>query len=165
MVVVGVGIGLVMQVVVMATQNAVDRRDLGIATGTVSFFRSVGGSFGVAVFGAIFTCRLAGELARRLPADVLARARASGGGSATRSLSPRSLDALPASVRDGFVQAFSHALTATFRYAVPCILVAFLITWLLREQPLRETTRADDPARELAAGAAPGTAEPDAFTG
>jgi EmrB/QacA subfamily drug resistance transporter len=165
MVVVGVGIGLVMQVVVMATQNAVDRRDLGIATGTVSFFRSVGGSFGVAVFGAIFTSRLAGELARRLPADVLARARASGGGSATRSLSPRSLDALPASVRDGFVQAFSHALTATFRYAVPCILVAFLITWLLREQPLRETTRADDPARELAAGAAPGTAEPDAFTG
>ena len=73
MVVVGVGIGLVMQVVVMATQNAVDRRDLGIATGTVSFFRSVGGSFGVAVFGAIFTSRLAGELARRLPADVLAR--------------------------------------------------------------------------------------------
>jgi hypothetical protein len=150
-----------MQVVVMATQNAVDRRDLGVATGTVSFFRSVGGSFGVAVF----TSRPAGELARRLPADVLARARASGGGSATRSLSPRSLDALPASVRDGFVQAFSHALTATFRYAVPCILVAFLITWLLREQPLRETTRADDPARELAAGAAPGTAEPDAFTG
>jgi MFS family permease len=75
MIVVGIGIGLVMQVVILATQNAVDRRDLGIATGTVSFFRSVGGSFGVAIFGAIFTNRLAGELARRLPADVLARAR------------------------------------------------------------------------------------------
>jgi EmrB/QacA subfamily drug resistance transporter len=165
MVVVGIGIGLVMQVVIMATQNAVDRRDLGIATGTVSFFRSVGGSFGVAVFGAIFTSRLTSELARRLPADVLARARASGGGSATSSLSPKALDALPPSLREGFVQAFSHALTATFRYAVPCILVAFLITWLLKEQPLRQTTRADDPARELAAGTAPGTAEPDAFTG
>jgi hypothetical protein len=62
------------------------------------------------------------------------------------------------------VQAFSHALTATFRYAVPCILVALAIAWLLKEQPLRETTRADDPARELAAGSAPGTAEPGAFT-
>jgi EmrB/QacA subfamily drug resistance transporter len=164
MVVLGIGIGLVMQVVILATQNAVDRRDLGIATGTVSFFRSVGGSFGVAVFGAIFTSRLAGELARRLPADVLARARASGG-SAVGSLSPRALDALPASLRSGFVEAFSNSLTATFRYAVPCILVAFLVTWLLREQPLRTTTRADDPARELAAGAAPGTAEPDAFPG
>ena len=51
MIVVGIGIGLVMQVVIMATQNAVDRRDLGIATGTVAFFRSVGGSFGVAAFG------------------------------------------------------------------------------------------------------------------
>jgi hypothetical protein len=48
---------------------------------------------------------------------------------------------------------------------VPCILVAFLVTWLLREQPLRTTARADDPARELAAGAAPGVAEPDAFIG
>jgi EmrB/QacA subfamily drug resistance transporter len=164
MVVLGIGIGLVMQVVILATQNAVDRRDLGIATGTVSFFRSVGGSFGVAVFGAIFTSRLVGELARRLPADVLARARASGG-SAVGSLSPRALDALPASLRSGFVEAFSNSLTATFRYAVPCILVAFLVTWLLREQPLRTTTRADDPARELAAGAAPGAAEPDAFPG
>ncbi len=96
MIVVGIGIGLVMQVVVMATQNAVDRRDLGTATGAVSFFRSVGGSFGVAAFGAIFTSRLTGELAKRLPADVLARARASGGGSATSSLSPKALDALPA---------------------------------------------------------------------
>ena len=63
------------------------------------------------------------------------------------------------------MQAFSNALTATFRYAVPCILAAFVITWLLKEQPLRMSTRADDPAPELAAGAAPGTAEPDAFTG
>jgi EmrB/QacA subfamily drug resistance transporter len=80
MIVVGIGIGLVMQVVIMATQNAVDRRDLGIATGTVAFFRSVGGSFGVAAFGAIFTNRLADELARRLPADVLAGPEAGAAG-------------------------------------------------------------------------------------
>jgi EmrB/QacA subfamily drug resistance transporter len=151
MIVVGIGIGLVMQVVVMATQNAVDRRDLGIATGTVSFFRSVGGSFGVAAFGAIFTHRLADELARRLPADALARARA-GGGSATSSLSPRALDALPPALHDGFVQAFSTALTATFRYAVPCLLVGFAITWLLKEQPLRSTVRPAEPGAELAEG-------------
>jgi predicted MFS family arabinose efflux permease len=152
MIVVGIGIGLVMQVVVMATQNAVDRRDLGIATGTVSFFRSVGGSFGVAAFGAVFTNRLADELARRLPADVLARARAGGGGSATSSLSPRALDALPPELHDGFVQAFSTALTATFRYAVPCLLVGFAITWLLKEQPLRSTVRPAEPGAELAEG-------------
>jgi hypothetical protein len=56
------------------------------------------------------------------------------------------------------VQAFSHALTATFRYAVPCILVAFLITWFLQEQPLRGAVRAGDPGRELAGrGAADGS--------
>ena len=163
MVVVGIGIGLVMQVVVMATQNAVDARHLGIATGTVSFFRSVGGSFGVAAFGAVFSNRLATELARRLSPGVLAQLAAGRAGSPTASLSPRALDALPAPVRHGFVEAFAAALTATFRYAVPCVLVAFVITWLLKERPLRRTVRADDRARELAAAAAPGTAEPDAF--
>jgi len=162
MIVVGVGIGLVMQVVVLATQNAVERKNLGIATGTVSFFRSVGGSIGVAVFGAIFTNRLAGELARSIPAAAQARLNA-GGGSAISSLSPKALDALPAPIRAGVVEAFSHALTATFRYAVPAVLVAFVISWLLKEEPLRTTVRADDPARELGATAAPGTAEPDAF--
>jgi Zinc-uptake complex component A periplasmic len=60
-------------------------------------------------------------------------ARAAGGGSATRSLSPRTLDALPPALREGFMQAFSNALTATFRYAVPCILATLVITWLLKE--------------------------------
>lgn len=55
MVVLGIGLGLVMQVMVLVTQNSVDRSDLGVATATVSFFRSVGGSVGVAVFGALFT--------------------------------------------------------------------------------------------------------------
>jgi hypothetical protein len=63
------------------------------------------------------------------------------------------------------VGAFSSSLTVSVRYAVPCILVAFLGSWLLRVQRLRTTSRADVPARELAAGAAPGTAEPDAFPG
>ena len=81
MVVLGVGLGLVMQVMVLITQNSVDRADLGTATATVSFFRSVGGSVGVAVFGAIFTSGLARNLAADLPASVAGALAKSGGGS------------------------------------------------------------------------------------
>jgi hypothetical protein len=166
MIVVGIGIGLVMQVMVLATQNTAERRNLGIATATVSFFRSIGGSFGVAVFGAVFTSRLAGELARRLPAKALA-GLSGGGGADAGSLSPELVKRLPPQVREGIVQGVSHALTSTFRYAVPFLVVAFAVTWLLREQPLRgpaeSGVKPDDVGRELAVAAATGTAEPDAF--
>src|SRR5436309_15626133 len=62
MLVVGVGIGLVMQVLVLVVQNDVRREDIGVATSTATFFRSVGGSFGVAIFGAIFASRLAAQI-------------------------------------------------------------------------------------------------------
>jgi predicted MFS family arabinose efflux permease len=63
MAVLGIGLGLTMQVLVLATQNSVRVTDLGVATSTVNFFRSVGGSIGVAVFGALFNSRLVSELA------------------------------------------------------------------------------------------------------
>src|SRR5439155_16687510 len=72
MLVVGVGIGLVMQVLVLVVQNDVRRQDIGVATSTATFFRSVGGSFGVAIFGTIFATRLAGQLAK-LPRSVTER--------------------------------------------------------------------------------------------
>ena len=64
MLVVGVGIGLVMQVLVLVVQNDARQEDIGVATSTATFFRSVGGSFGVAIFGAIFAGRLSDQLAR-----------------------------------------------------------------------------------------------------
>lgn len=105
MLVLGLGLGMTMQVLVLAVQNAVDYRDLGVATSGATFFRSIGGSFGVAIFGAIFSNRLADELP----------------GAASRA------------------DAYADALTTVFLVAVPVVLVAFALTWLLREVPLRRT--------------------------
>jgi EmrB/QacA subfamily drug resistance transporter len=157
MVVLGVGIGLVMQVMVLVTQNSVDRSDLGVATATVSFFRSVGGSVGVAVFGALFTSRLAHNLASNLPAGVAAKLEQSGGGSL------QAVATLPADQQLAYKTAFADALTTVFTYAVPIMAAAFVLTWLLREVPLRTWHHGGgDAGRELSAGAAPGTAEPQA---
>jgi EmrB/QacA subfamily drug resistance transporter len=157
MVVLGVGLGLVMQVMVLITQNSVDRADLGSATATVSFFRSVGGSVGVAVFGAIFTSGLARNLAADLPPSVAGALAKSGGGSL------QAVAGLPAGEQLAYKTAFADALTTVFTYAIPIMAVAFLLTWLVREVPLRGRTHtAPDTARELTAASAPGTAEPDA---
>jgi EmrB/QacA subfamily drug resistance transporter len=157
MLVVGIGVGLVMQILVLATQNSVEVADLGVATSSVSFFRSVGGSVGVAVFGALFNARLTGELASLLPAS----ARATFDPSA---ITPAALDALPGGIRADVVQAFAVALTDVFLLAVPVLLVGFGAAWLLRELPLRTTTHAA-PARAAevpvaAAAAAPAQAAP-----
>jgi EmrB/QacA subfamily drug resistance transporter len=159
MVVVGIGIGLVMQVTILAVQNAVERKNLGAATANVAFFRSVGGSFGVAIFGAIFNHQLTRELAERLPAA--AQARLGSGG--TSSLSTAVIQALPEPIRTNVVAAFSEALTSTFLWAAPAVAIAFLVALALKEKPLRGSVQPDDKDRELAAASAPGTAEPDAF--
>jgi len=122
--VLGIGLGLTMQVLVLATQNSVRVADLGVATSTVNFFRSVGGSVGVALFGAIFNSRLAAELAGtgvRLPDPV----------------TPQAIDALPAAQQAPVVAGFADALTTVFLIAVPVIAVGFLVAFLLREIPLR----------------------------
>lgn len=160
MVVLGVGIGLVMQVMVLVTQNSVDRSDLGVATATVSFFRSVGGSVGVAVFGALFTSGLSHNLARALPGPVATRLSTAGGGSV------QLVARLPAAQQMAYKAAFADALTTVFGYAIPIMGVGFVLTWLLREVPLRSRVHGGgDVGRELAAAAAPGTAAPQASAG
>jgi EmrB/QacA subfamily drug resistance transporter len=146
MVVLGAGLGLVMQVMVLVTQNSVDRSDLGVATATVSFFRSVGGSVGVAVFGALFTSGLAHNLSRDLPTAVAHRLADAGGGSV------QAVATLPAAQQLAYKEAFADALTTVFTYALPIMVVAFLLTWLLKEIPLRTDTHGPaDTGRELAA--------------
>ena len=130
MVLLGVGLGLVMQVMVLITQNSVDRSDLGVATATVSFFRSVGGSVGVALFGALFTSGLTRNLTHDLPAAVASRLGSAGGGSL------QAVGTLPADQQLAYKTAFADALTAVFTYAVPIMAVAFFLTWLLHEVPL-----------------------------
>ncbi|WP_217914414.1 MFS transporter [Miltoncostaea marina] len=151
MLVLGLGLGMVMQVLVLAAQNAVDYRLLGVATSGSALARMVGGSIGVAAFGAIFANRLAGELAGRLPP----------GASVPADADPAAIHRLPDAVREPYVTAFADALAPIFLAAAVIAALAFALTWTLRELPLRRTAgaegvgesfaspRDDDPLREL----------------
>jgi EmrB/QacA subfamily drug resistance transporter len=151
MVVTGSGIGLTMQVMVVATQNSVPRANVGVATSTLSFFRSVGGSFGVALFGVIFSGRLAAELSAHVPAAALAELGAHSGEKGLRALA-----AMSPAIREEYIASFERAITTTFLYAVPCLLVAFVLVLFLKEKPLRGREEA------VAAAAAPAATTPAA---
>jgi EmrB/QacA subfamily drug resistance transporter len=131
MAVVGLGIGLVMQVLVLAVQNAVEFRDLGTATSANTFFRSMGGAFGVAVYGAIFASGLDRHLARLLPAGA-------GPIDATVIRSgPERLAALPGPVHGAVVEAFARSLHTVFLWAMPVAAAGFVVVLFLKELPLR----------------------------
>jgi EmrB/QacA subfamily drug resistance transporter len=132
MLVVGVGIGLVMQVLVLVVQNDAPPRDLGVATATATFFRSVGGSFGVAIFGAIFASRLADQI-RHLPPEI---ARQIGAGA---RLTPEQVKKLPPGTHDAFLNAFAHSLHGVFLWGTLIAVIPFALSWLLKEKPLRTT--------------------------
>jgi len=131
MLVVGLGLGFVMQVLVLAVQNAVDYAHLGVATSTATLFRSMGGTIGVPIFGAVFSNRLASELASRLPAGVVDKL--------PPHLGPSQIDSLPPAIRDPYVAAYAAAIRPMFLIASLIALVGFGVTWLLQERPLRET--------------------------
>jgi EmrB/QacA subfamily drug resistance transporter len=132
MVVVGIGLGLVMQVLVIVVQNDVRPQEVGVATSTATFFRSVGGAFGVAIFGAIFASRLSHRLAG-LPHSVTAHL-----GSGVH-LNPAQVRLLPPAVHADFLNAFAHSLNGVFLFGVAIALVPFALSWLLKEVPLRTT--------------------------
>lgn len=136
MFVVGLGIGFVMQTIVVVVMNVAPHEYLGTATSSATFFRSIGGSFGVAVFGAIFNNRLFAELPKYLPAGVLHAMRTVSGNSIASN--PKQLAALPPSIHHGFVEAFGHSLTFMFLVAAPFAVLAFLLCWLIPETPLRD---------------------------
>ncbi len=129
----GFGLGLIIQVLVIAVQNTVSYADLGAATSGVTFFRSIGGSFGVSVFGAIF----ANQLANQLGAALTGKKLPPGFSAASVQSNSSALKALPADLRDAIEHAYSLALQPVFRTAVPIALVAFVLAWFLREVPLR----------------------------
>ena len=136
MVVLGVGVGSAMQVTVLVVQNSVAHRDLGVATSAAQFFRQMGGCFGVALFGAIMNDRLGVELANRVPAGALTEV----GGDVTQLLnSPAAIRALPPQVASGIASSVELAIQAVFFWAAPLMLFGFVLTWFLKEIPLRET--------------------------
>ncbi|MEE1807974.1 MFS transporter [Streptomyces sp. BE133] len=142
----GAGLGLVMQVLVLVVQNAVTYEDLGVATSGATFFRSIGASFGVAVFGTIFTNRLTDKLAaaltgRSLPPGVSAQGLAA---------DPRAIGRLPPALRPSVLHAYSTSITDVFVYAAPVVLVAFVFAWFLKEDRLRGSVTAPEPTETLA---------------
>jgi EmrB/QacA subfamily drug resistance transporter len=137
MLVLGLGIGMTMQVLVLAVQNAVQHRYMGVATSGALLFRQVGGSIGVAVFGAIFANRLHANLADKLP-----------GVSVGQTPDPAAIRHLPPAQHAAFVSIFADSLRPVFIVAAVLALVAFGLTWLLHEVPLRKTIGAGETAGE-----------------
>ncbi len=134
MLVLGLGLGLVMQVLVLAAQNAVDYEHLGVATSGSTLFRQVGGSIGVAAFGAIFANQFASNLAGQLPPGTELPAAAD----------PASIQQLPPAVHELYVNALTDALQPVFLAAAGVALLAFALTWFLVEVPLRTSAKAPD---------------------
>jgi EmrB/QacA subfamily drug resistance transporter len=148
--VLGFGLGSVMQVLVLVAQNAVPQSEIGVATAGATFFRSIGGSFGAAIFGAIFSNVLVGKLAAQLRGVHLAS------GAASSSVSPQTLAKMPSGVRHGFVAAYASSLQEVFLIAVPIALLAFAVTFLLPRVEFRRTI-APTASGEPLAGAADAT--------
>ena len=158
MAILGLGVGAAMQVTILVVQNAVDYWDLGVATSAAQFFRQMGGSFGVAIFGAIMNSRLAQELPDRVPAQALAEV----GGEVSRLLnSPAAIRELPQLVASGIADSVEHAIHSVFLSAVPLMLVGFVLAWFLKEIPLRDSIGPATPAEGAADGLlpVPGSAE------
>jgi EmrB/QacA subfamily drug resistance transporter len=133
MVVLGLGLGGVMQVLVVVVQNSVTQKDIGVATSTATFFRSMGGSIGVPIFGAIFSNVLIAKLVTDLPKGFHLGGLSGGIGNA----SPQVLDKLPAAIHSGVVHAFSQSLGSVFLAGVPFAVIAFVLVCLIKEVPLR----------------------------
>lgn len=150
MFVLGAGIGASMQVLVIAVQNAVDYPDLGAATSGATFFRSIGGSFGTAIFGAIFANVLPGNIAHELHGLHLPP-----GIDVTSGASPAALAHLPPDVHAAFVAGYATSIHTVFLWAVPVGAPAFALSWTLKELPLRSTALAVDQADRLAPTARP----------
>ncbi|MEU6103769.1 MDR family MFS transporter [Streptomyces flaveolus] len=142
----GVGLGLVMQVLVLIVQNAVPYEDLGVATSGATFFRSIGAAFGVAIFGTVFASRLGDKLA-----DAFRGAQLPPGFS-TDSLKadPRGIGALPPALRPEALHAYASAITDVFLYAAPVALLGFVLAWFLKEDRLRGSVTAPDGTQTFA---------------
>jgi MFS family permease len=138
MLLVGIGIGPVNSVSVTATQNAVPRALVGVATAGTTLFRQVGGSIGVSVFGAIFSSGLAARMGDLLP-----------GSEGTASFDASAVAAMPPALREQVLEAFAGALHPVFFVAAAVAALAFGLTFLLEERPLSNTLREDPPEAEL----------------
>ncbi len=143
MVVFGFGLGLVMQVLVVAVQNAVPYEELGTATSGATFFRMIGGSFGTAVFGAVY--------ANLVVSNVLAALHLSKAppGFSLNADNPAAIHHLPTPVQAAVISGIAHTIQTIFLIGVPIGLAAFALSWTLPEIELRKSIRSSEPAEQL----------------
>lgn len=124
----GCGLGMVMQVLVLAVQNSVEQKLIGVATSSATLFRQIGGSIGVAAFGAIFTNVLQNKLAVLIPSGV----------QLPQQLSANAVHELPVALRDDYLQAFGSALHSVYIISAGVVVFAFLLSLLMKNVPLRK---------------------------
>ncbi|WP_381792385.1 MFS transporter [Streptomyces niveus] len=155
--VLGIGIGLVMPVLILAVQNSVQPSDLGTATSANNYFRQIGGSVGAAIFGTLFADRLADALVERIPSGA--------GLPSAESITPQMVHAMPPELRDGYIQAYADAMPRIFLYLVPVLLLGLLIACFLKEKPLVSHNASAAESTAVPAARAPGSAGATASAG
>ncbi|GAA2511311.1 MDR family MFS transporter [Streptomyces thermolineatus] len=161
----GAGIGLLMQTLVLAVQNAFPPSEVGTATSANNFFREIGATLGTAVVGAIFANRLTDRLAADLPAGSAAAVGDS------HSLTPALVRSLPEDLRRIVVDSYQEALVPIFLYLVPVFAVGLVLALLLKEKPLAQSNEwhaaneAEGAGKADAAGAGAGPDGAEAVDG
>ncbi|MEU3999516.1 MFS transporter [Streptomyces fungicidicus] len=156
----GLGVGMMMQNLVLCTQNQVAPGDLGAASSVVTFFRSLGGAVGVSVLGSVMSSRISHYASDTIgtlsPQEQAAAAKSSGSGTIP------DMDLLPPGIRTWLESAYGHGIADIFLYVAPVALLAFLVTLFIKEVPLRTSgalAQAAEAAAETAPPAAPAPAE------
>jgi EmrB/QacA subfamily drug resistance transporter len=147
--VLGIGIGVMMQMVSLISTNSVETRDVGVASSTRMFFQQMGGSLGVAAFGAVF--------AHKLTASLSGAAAGAAGKVSGSSLDPATVTRLPLAVREAVYNGIAHAVATVFVWVTPVAVVVLLLALLIKEVPLR--------GREAPGGEAVPATEPEALIG
>lgn len=151
MTVFGIGLGLCMQQYTLAVQNAASRRDLGVATAATQFFRNVGNTVGIAVFGTIMTTEMKTTIPRHMPPEMMATMQASGQEMSTGSvLDPAALATMPPVVARAIREGLGDALHTVFVIGIPLTILVFVISLFIKAVPLRDTVhKAEEAGAEL----------------
>ncbi|MEU6282060.1 MFS transporter [Streptomyces sp. NPDC047028] len=157
----GIGVGMMMQNLVLSTQNQVALADLGSASSVVSFFRSLGGAVGVGVLGSVMSTRIT-HYAKDTITSLDPRAQAAAAKSMGSGQLP-DMDLLPAPVRTWLEGAYGHGIADIFLYAAPCALIALIVCLFIKEVPLRTTGALAQDAQQKAATETTGPAESQAL--
>lgn len=144
MVVLGAGMGFLMQITMLVAQNSVELKDMGVASSTATLFRTIGGSFGVALFGALFNNRVTDTMKEKLGEQ----ATAGGGVQDPGQMSPADLRKLPEPVQDAFHHAVSNGIDTVFVWGAGIAVIAIAAALFLREVPLRGTGGKDEKPAE-----------------